>query len=108
MKRFAFISRHDISEKQERLAREKGIELIPVGDRDAFTVDPEEFQGFDGAIVVHPAAALRLCSARFEVGVFENANRAPASGKPLFEPVTLRVFRGAELLHPDFDHTREV
>jgi len=46
---------------------------------------------FEGAVVVHPAAALRLARC-FIIGVFENANRAPAGEKPQFEAKALHLF----------------
>jgi hypothetical protein len=47
--------------------------------------------GFEGAVVVHPAAALRLAGC-FIIGIFENANRAPAGEKPQFEAKALYLF----------------
>ncbi len=86
---FAFISRHQPTAEQVALAAEQGITLYAVGDADAFTVgnsfihqkavDLDTY--FEGVIVVHPAAALRLCS-EFIVGIFENTSRAEP-GKPL-------------------------
>jgi hypothetical protein len=46
---------------------------------------------FDGVIVVHPAAAMRLSSA-FAVGVFENANRAEPGQPPQFIAKALHVY----------------
>lgn len=94
--RFAFVSRHKPTKRQHELASEKGIELIPIGDRDAFSVIPSMLDGhkdgpFDGVVVVHPAAALRLAN-DFLVGVFKNANRAPVGEKPTFEAVELWIF----------------
>jgi hypothetical protein len=92
--RFAFISRHQPTESQLRLAKEAGIELIPVGDSDAFSVSPSWVDGigdFSGVVVVHPAAAMRLAGA-FLVGVFANANRAPVGAPPAFEASRLEVY----------------
>lgn len=90
--RFAFISRHQPTPEQHSLARLEGIELVAVGDRDAFTVERAEFSDFDGVIVVHPAMALRLSGPGFYVGVFENANRAPEGEKPHFVAKALHVY----------------
>lgn len=96
---FAFISRHAPTAGQIEMAKAEGIELIYVGDADAFAVGPsfvDEMSNrhdalFEGVIVVHPAAALRLAGS-FLVGVFENANRAPVGQPPQFEAVSLHVF----------------
>jgi hypothetical protein len=91
---FAFISRHAPTPEQISMALEQGIELTHVGDCDAFTVNASWLYDkgpFKGAIVVHPAAALRL-SHNFLIGVFENANRAPVGEKPDFYPKSLQVF----------------
>ena len=91
---FAFISRHAPTPGQVAMAADQGIDLIHVGDADAFTVDAgfvHSHGPFEGVIVVHPAAALRLAPA-FLVGVFENANRAPVGEAPRFEAVSLQVY----------------
>lgn len=92
--KYAFLTRHTASAEQVALAAERGIELVPIGDRDAFTVtcaDVAQVGEFDGVIVVHPAAALRL-SGKYRVGVFENQNRAAPGEKPTFLAVALHVF----------------
>jgi hypothetical protein len=94
MAKFAFISRHLPTAGQMELAQAQGIELVQVGDADAFSVDPAwvyERGAFEGVVVVHPAAALRL-SGSFIVGVYENANRAPEGEKPQFEATALHIF----------------
>lgn len=91
-KRFAFITRHEPTTEQGALAEENNIELISIGDHDAFTFNFNQLEGFDGVIVVHAAAALRAKAAGFAVGVFENASRAPVGQKPTFEAVKLHVF----------------
>lgn len=99
MKRFAFISRHSITECQQALAADQEIELIPVGDTDAFTVTPQWVRShgeFEGVVIVHPAAAMRL-SAEFIIGVFENSNRAPEGERPKFEAKALCVFDHRDL-----------
>lgn len=96
---FAFISRHEPTETQREIAEKEGIELVHVGDCDAFTITKEwvlkqrteAMPYFSGVIVVHPAAALRLCE-YFSVGVFENANRAEVGQPPSFEPVALHFY----------------
>ena len=94
MNRFAFISRHLPTTGQVELAQAQGIELVHVGDADAFTISSswvDELGDFGGVIVVHPAAALRLCG-NYMVGVFENANRAQEGEKPQFEASALHIF----------------
>lgn len=93
-RKFAFISRHTPTLEQHELAAAWGIELFPVGDRNAFYIDPAEFDGiYDGVIVVHPAAAIILKDAGWAVGVFENANIAPEGAPPQFMAVALHLFR---------------
>lgn len=99
VEKFAFISRHEPTENQIAMAADHGIELIHVGDGDAFSMSPSFVVEagnrldvtFEGAVVVHPAAALRLARC-FIIGVFENANRAPAGEKPQFEAKALHLF----------------
>lgn len=86
MKKFAFISRHVPTVEQIALAAKLDIELVHVGDRDAFTGALADLFSdrlkFDGACVVHPAAALRVAGFyQKPVLVFENGNRA-AEGQP--------------------------
>lgn len=91
---FAFISRHEPTEAQHALAALQGVSLQHVGDADAFSVSTDFVDGhgeFEGVVVVHPAAALRLAPS-FLVGVFENANRAPVGEKPQFEAVSFQVY----------------
>jgi len=94
--KFAFISRHTPTANQMVLAYNQDIVLVPVGDRDAFSVNVTDIMGhengpFDGVVVVHPAAAMRLCGS-FLIGVFENANRAPEGEKPSFEAVDFYIY----------------
>lgn len=91
MHEFAFISRHQPTTRQHELAAEQGITLHPVGDTDAFSIKTSDYVDYDGVVVVHPAAALRLAP-KFRVGIFENANRAPIGQPPQFEAVALHVF----------------
>lgn len=94
MKKFAFISRHEPTAEQQQLAANDGIELIHIGDADAFSVRAgfvDDAGAFDGVVVVHPAAALRLCS-QFEVGVFENGSRPGENDKPQFFAKSFHLF----------------
>ncbi len=91
---FAFISRHPLTAEQVALATAQNITLSEIGDRDAFSVSPSEIDhagAFEGVVVVHPAAAMRLAGS-FLIGVFENANRAPVGERPRFEAISLQVF----------------
>lgn len=96
---FAFISRHAPTAEQAVLAIEQGIALYPIGDADAFTVDNGFVHEaaarlnitFEGVVVVHPAAALRLAP-EFLVGVFENANRVEPGQPPQFVARSFHVF----------------
>lgn len=96
---FAFITRHAPTPEQVALATAQDITLHSVGDADAFTVDAEFVHEagnrlnviFEGVVVVHPAAALQLCS-KFLVGVFKNANRAEPDQPPQFAAKSLHVY----------------
>lgn len=92
-KKMAFISRHVPTKDQKVLAKIKGYDLIHIGDRDAFTVKPDDpsLQGIDAVAVVHPAAALRLIQ-HFDVGVFENNSRMSENGVPTFSAGTLHIW----------------
>lgn len=95
----AFITRHQPTVEQLALAEKQGITLHVVGDTDAFTVGNDFVHEagnrlnvvFEGVVVVHPAAALRLCS-EFVIGVFENANRSPEGAPPQFAAKALHLF----------------
>lgn len=89
--KFAFISRHTPTREQMEIARSLSIELVWVGDADAFTVSFTQYVEFDGVVVVHPAAALRLAP-HFMIGVFENENRAPIGEKPAFFAWALHLY----------------
>ena len=92
--KFAFLTRHAPTQEQVSLAQEQGITLVPVGDADAFSVmcsHIDALGAFDGVVVVHPAAALRLCG-QFAIGIFESANRAPEGEKPQFAAKALHVY----------------
>jgi len=94
--KMAFITRHAPTPSQSDLAKRAGYELIPVGDRDAFTADLADLAEFNAVACVHPALALRLARIVPIVGVFENANRAPEGEKPRFEALALHLYIGAE------------
>lgn len=95
----AFISRHAPTAEQVALAAEQGFALHSIGDADALTVgngfvhEAAASLGvtFEGVVVVHPAAALRLAP-EFLIGVFENANRAPEGAAPQFSAKALHMF----------------
>lgn len=92
--KFAFITRHSITLEQYALAEDKGIELFSIGDIDAFTIKASEIYAkgeFEGVIIVHPAAAIRL-SSDFIIGVFENGTRAKEGEKPTFEAIKLHLY----------------
>ena len=93
MKKFAFISRHVPTPKQVQIAADKGITLVHVGDVDAFDMSPAKWpslSGFSGAVVVHPLLALQLCG-RFDIGIFNNVNRAPVGSPPQFDTTDLVI-----------------
>ncbi len=92
--KYAFISRHQPTDQQISLAADQQIKLVPVGDANAFSLTPEwvkERGDFDGVVVVHPAAALRL-SRHLSVGVFENGERG-VTNKPLFKDLHIYDMR---------------
>lgn len=97
--RFAFISGHEPTPEQYKLAGAKDITLIWIGDLDAFTVSPAQVSELvsevEGVVVVHPAAALRLAlilQGNFKIGVFENGVRLPDGGKPTFFAKALHIY----------------
>jgi hypothetical protein len=93
MRKFAFISRHAPNDQQKYLALQQDIELIHVGDRDGFNVSIDEFKEYNGAVVVHPAAALRLLAKGFDIGVFNNTNRAAVGEPPKFETTAFHIYK---------------
>ena len=95
MENYAFISRHKPTADQTSLAADAGIQLVAVGDMDAFTITPEAVAAlgdFSGVVVVHPAAALTLIGA-YNVAIFENGNRAPEGAKPEFYAKSVKIFQ---------------
>ena len=91
--KWAFVSRHAATAEQAKIAALAGIELVPVGDRDGFAINPSEFESFAGVVAVHAGAALALAGSKTPVGVFENANRAPEGEKPSFTATALHLYR---------------
>ena len=97
MKNFLFCSRHVFTDAQAQLAEKAGITLHQGVDLDAFAPNHELIKAvcrqgqYEGVIVVHPALALKLCTA-YRVGVFENANRAAEGAPPSFQAVGLEIF----------------
>lgn len=96
---FAFISRHVPTSEQYGLAMAKGINLVHIGDADAFTVGADivlqyEIKNdieFNGVVIVHPAAAMRLCR-NFMVGVFKNENCSEIGEKPQFLATEFHIY----------------
>lgn len=91
---YAFISRHKPTPEQIKLAQQKAVRLVPIGDTDAFTVTPEwvkQHGHFIGVVVVHPAAAMNLMS-WYDIGVFRNENRAPVGQKPEFRASAFHIW----------------
>jgi len=97
MKRMAFISRHKPTAEQEALARQKGYELVHLGDRDGFSADFSDLESYDAVSVVHAAAALRVLPYCQIVGIWENGRRPGPDGKPEFYPVALHVYEVASM-----------
>jgi len=92
--KFLFISRHEPTKVQIEMAQAQGIELEHHGDADAFIIGPsfvDSKGAYEGVVVVHPAAALRLAP-HFLVGVFENATRPNEKGLPQFEAKELHIY----------------
>ena len=107
MRRFAFISRHEPTQAQLEIARKQEIDLVHIGDTDAFgdlteLRDKLNSENFTGVVVVHAWLALSLAG-DYAVGVFQNSNRAPIGEKPQFEADSLHVtdyfFRLTNLVH---------
>lgn len=103
MRNFAFISRHPATSDQVRLAAEQGIRLMSIMDMDGFKITRDAVQHrvgspdiyIHGVVVVHAAAALRLLP-EFDVGVFENGNRAEEGQVPTFQAIALHVWQRDE------------
>ena len=76
------------------MAARREVEIVAVGDKDAFTGDFEALkaEGFAGVVVVHPAAAMRASAAGLSVGVFENGSRPVEGGKPAFFAKSFWIF----------------
>lgn len=86
MKKFAFISRHTPTPQQVEIAKDRGIELVHVGDRDAFGGNPLEGIGveYTGVVCVHALIGVLALKRGLCVGVFENISRPGPDGKPQF------------------------
>lgn len=92
--KFAFISRHEITDRQRSMAAEQDVEIVPIGDADAFEVTPDLVKAsgkFDGVVVVHPAAAMRLAS-EYKIGVFENRLRVESGLPVVFEEKSFHIY----------------
>jgi len=67
------------------LAGRAGVELVHVGDRDAFGVIPEvSAPEFVGVVGVHPMVLIQALKNGKMAGVFENISRPGLDGKPQF------------------------
>lgn len=107
MKKFAFISRHEPNADQKSLASKAGIEIVHVGDRDAFSLNMGDFSEFDGVVVVHAVAAMKALR-HCPVGIFNNVNRAPEGAKPQFGTDRLYIYqevwkRGVEIEYTELE-----
>jgi hypothetical protein len=116
MRTFGFLSRHKTTDQQKWIAEKQGINIVDLGDINAFHVDYRDVQqlwsdycighdetktigeleswienGLQGVIVVHPAAALNLIT-ETTVGVWENEKRASSDGKPMLVPKHLHIY----------------
>lgn len=92
--KFAIISQQDITDKQRELAAEQNVEIIKIADIDVFSITPEfivAIGSFDGVIVVHPAAAMRLASV-YKIGVFENRLRIEQGHPIIFEEKSFHIY----------------
>lgn len=96
MKKFAFIGRHEMTAEQKALAEKAGIEMVPIGDIDAFSGEMPNCADYDGIICAHAALACRAIYAHIEVGVFENSQRPGTDGKPSFFAKSLTVYPFSE------------
>lgn len=95
MRTFAMISRHMPTDEQHALANQADIYIQWIGDMDAFGIEPSDISALkfntDGVIVVHPAAALRLCG-HYPVGIFENGSRPGPDDRPVFFARSLHIY----------------
>jgi len=100
-----FISRHEPTSQQIALAKDKGFNLIHVGDVNAFAPDlRERLMGLlrehrsEAVACVHPSIALMaMIAGATVVGVFENLNRAKEGEKPSFTAASLRLYEAKEI-----------
>lgn len=89
MRKFAFIGRHVPSPEQHAMAAAQGVELVPVGDIDAFAFAPNTMPdlyraGYEGIVTAHALIALIARRHGLAVGVFENGQRPGEGGPPTF------------------------
>ena len=92
--KFAWVSRHEPTPEQKHLAELAEIELVPVGDRDAWGPEPLdgiEVPEYRGVVCVHPLIAVGALKKGLRVGVFENISRPGPGGKPQFSCGRLRI-----------------
>lgn len=82
--KYAFISRHKPTPEQIEQAKAVGVEIVHVGDADAFNFSLANLAGYEGIVCVHPVIAMKAMCSGYEIGIFENANRAPEGAKPEF------------------------
>lgn len=95
-KQIAFVSRHAPTAEQYALAEKAGMELIHVGDCNAFSMEEVRkiTKGYEYIAVAHVASAMLLLAGdnysnniddrTHVICVFENENRAPEGEKPQF------------------------
>lgn len=102
MGNMAFVSRHEPTPEQFRLAADQGWNLVHVGDVDAFSPNLGEFmhqlwsEGYRGVACVHPLIAIDSFAFGFRVGIFRNENRAAIGQPPQFLATELRVETGID------------
>lgn len=104
MEKFAFVSRHEPTPDQIRVAEEQGVELIHKGDVNAFgpgdPIVPWEISldSVQGIIAVHPLVAVRAYALGMKIGSFENLSRPGPDGKPQFSCGRLVVIDPAKAM----------
>lgn len=98
MRNFIFISRHEPLSSQFELAAAQGVNLIHVGDLDAFDkLRMGRIAGLaaankaEGVVAVHPLIAIAAFKAGLAIGSFNNVNRAPIGQKPDFHTTEFQI-----------------
>jgi len=79
---FAFVASEPPTAAQTALAARHGIALVPIGDLDPSTITPGDIAArgtFEGVVVTHPVAAMRLAPALI-VGAFGPGARPGPAG----------------------------